>query len=89
LYYFVKTKELALLPPELSLQVERGREGGGLVLHVRSQALARSVRLSAGAADGHFADNYFDMLPGESRSVAWSGPVESDFSVASLWDTFA
>jgi beta-mannosidase len=81
----VKTKELELPNPELSLQTVLA-EGGGSQVRVAARRLARSVRLSADGGEGHFSDNYFDLLPGEARAVDWTGPESAEFHVASIRD---
>jgi beta-mannosidase len=75
---FVKTKELELPVPELHLEVAAGT-GGALAVTVTAAVFARDVYLTAGdpavaatpasSADGRFDDNFFDLLPGETRTV--------------------
>jgi beta-mannosidase len=70
---FAKTKDLDLPRSDLALTVEPGA-GGTLAVKVATRALARDVYLTtgggiAGAIDGHFDDNYFDLLPDEARTV--------------------
>ncbi len=72
---FVKTKELELPVPELRLEVAGGGADGALEVTVRAPVFARNVYLTAGepatatAIDGRFEDNFFDLLPGETRTV--------------------
>jgi beta-mannosidase len=75
---FVKTKELDLPMPELRLEVASGA-AGTLAVSVTAPVFARDVYLTAGdpaaaatpasLADGHFDDNFFDLLAGETRTV--------------------
>jgi beta-mannosidase len=66
---FVKTKDLALPAPELQVAVE-AREGGAAV-RVTAKRFARGVYLSTTNGAGTFSDNFFDLLPGESVTVAF------------------
>ncbi len=83
LLWFAKTKDLTLAPPELRVDVApasggEGGEGdnaGALAVKVTAHALARAVYLTSGAGaggaeiPGRFDDNFFDLLPGETRTV--------------------
>jgi len=96
LHYFVKTKDLALPDPQLSLSVTPPPAAGGPAsLQVTARHLARNVRLAAdGAAPndwdlgGLFSDNYFDLLPGETATVTWNGPGAPAVRAASIRDTY-
>ncbi len=76
---FVKTKELDLPAPELRLEVAAAGAGDALAVTVATRAFARNVYLVAGdpaakagpasLIDGRFDDNFFDLLPGETRTV--------------------
>jgi beta-mannosidase len=77
LFSFNKTRDLELPRPELALSVEAGA-AGDLTIKVASRGFARNVYLdtvaagaAAGAMDGRFDDNYFDLLPGETRTVTF------------------
>jgi beta-mannosidase len=67
LLYFALPKQLALTDPQLGLEVRR--QGREWLVDVSASALARAVELVAPAANGRFEDNFFDLLPGESRTV--------------------
>jgi beta-mannosidase len=66
---FVTTKEMALPAPEIATEVEPQRDGA-FAIKVTSRRFARAVYLTAGP-EGFFDDNYFDLLPGESRVVSF------------------
>ncbi|MNW68754.1 hypothetical protein D3C74_476020 [compost metagenome] len=53
---------------------------GGLSFTVSSDVLARGVYLTA-EEEGIFSDNFFDLLPGEPKTVQFSlrGSGEQDF----------
>jgi beta-mannosidase len=81
---FVKDKELELPRPRLRLEVEPRPPGSSFDVKVTSDGLARHVFLTAseGAEDGAppsgFDDNYFDLLPDETRVVGYHpGPRPS------------
>jgi len=63
-YILVRPKELKLQPAHLQWSL-KGNE-----LTITSDAYARGIFLSLdGDPDHHFSDNYFDLLPGETRTV--------------------
>ena len=94
LLYFKKTKDLQLPKPEVKLAVA-GAGGGAFTVRVTAKQLARNVFLTSGAVDGTFADNYFDVLPGETitvtfrpRAATTAGQVQAALSATSIADTY-
>jgi beta-mannosidase len=90
LFYLVPPKKLLLPRTEVSLQVNQVNDGYEVVLH--SSKLAKNVYLRAAAA-GRFSDNYFDLLPGERRTVLFKTDQILDepkklFSVKHLQSTY-
>jgi beta-mannosidase len=69
LFYFVKTRDLALPAPGLTFAVEP--HGETATVRVTAQRLARAVWLTT-PAGGSFSDNFFDLLPGETATVEWT-----------------
>jgi beta-mannosidase len=69
---FMKTRDLALPPPELQVAVEA--RGPNASVRVTARRFARAVYLSTADGEGAFSDNFFDLLPGESLTVEWKGP---------------
>jgi beta-mannosidase len=67
--YFLPPKELALPTPKISAEVTES--GGTLRVKLSTDRLARNVRLSYGPDDGFFDDNFFDLLPGSTRTVGY------------------
>ena len=65
-YFLRDHKDLAL--PEATVRVTAGA-GEGEVVVTASGGLARMVKLELPAAGVRFSDDYFDLLPGESRTV--------------------
>ena len=92
LFYFTKTKDLALPDPELAVTVTPHADGQGAAVRVTARRLARDVRLIATPAPARpeemFSDNYFDLLPGESITVDWRGPPPAKVEAASIRDTY-
>jgi beta-mannosidase len=91
--FFVPMKELALRAPRIGVEVAPAE--GGTKLTLRSDTLARSVRLSYGADAGTFSDNYFDVIPGCPVEVLYrpAGAVEPEalrggLEILSLADAF-
>jgi len=75
IFPFLKPRDLALPAPELSVSVSP--HPGGATVKVTARKFARAVWLSAGATEGFFSDNFFDLLPGETAQVEWSAPPGS------------
>jgi beta-mannosidase len=91
--FFVPMKELALRAPRIGVEVAPAP--GGTKLTLRSDTLARNVRLSYGPDAGTFSDNYFDLIPGLPVEVLYrpAGAVEPEalrrgLEILSLADAF-
>jgi beta-mannosidase len=67
LIYFVPTKQVRLSVAHIESQLTGAN--GSYDLHVSSGVLARSVYVSFGDHDAKLSDNYFDLLPRESRDI--------------------
>ena len=74
--YFKAAKDMAW--PEPAIRASWRREGGGYVLELQSEALARGVWVDAGDAD--VSDNALTLLPGERVSLR----VTSEAALATL-----
>lgn len=77
--YFRRPRDLDLPPARVQAKVAAG-EDGSLQVTLRSALLARQVFLDSGGLEGHWQDNYFDLLPGEARTVRFTphgGAVET------------
>ena len=66
LYYVVAPKKLALPKAKVSLEVVQSNEGYDIIL--QSDRLAKNVLIRT-ESNGFFSDNYFDLLPGERKTV--------------------
>jgi beta-mannosidase len=91
LTYLAPVKEVHLKPA--ALKVDLSTATGKFRVQVTSPVLARSVYLSFGNLDVKVADNYFDVLPGESiaimaESKASLDEVKAQMRVMSLADAF-
>ncbi len=91
LTYLAPVKEVHLKPAHLN--VETTAASGGFKIRISSPVLARSVYLSFGDLDAEVSDNYFNLLPGETReitvkSAAALDTLKSQLRVISLTDAF-
>jgi beta-mannosidase len=92
--YFRPFKDLSLPAPNVAAQVLRTR--GATFVTLSADRLARAVHLSAEGLEGSFAENFFDLLPGQKVSVVFRGarPFAADelrrrLRVRTLSDAFA
>ncbi|MDT5271838.1 MAG: beta-mannosidase [Acidobacteriota bacterium] len=76
--FFRPFKELSLAAPNVSTQVSRTR--GETAVTLSTDRLARAVQLSAEGLEGSFADNFFDLLPGQKVTIGFrsSRPFTTD-----------
>ncbi|MEH0152903.1 glycoside hydrolase family 2 protein [Limibacter armeniacum] len=73
--YFEHPKELQLPTPDLTWEAEQTEKGIELVL--KTDKLAKDVFVSLiDIPEGHFSDNYFDMLPNSSKKIVFEGSVD-------------
>jgi beta-mannosidase len=91
LAYLAPTKEVHLKPALLAVNSDGAN--GKYVVRITSPVLARSVYLSFGSLDVQVSDNYFDLLPGETREITVNSAgsldaLKSQLHVISLTDAF-
>ena len=67
LHYFVKPKDLKLTDPGLNIEVNE--ETDKYTIEVTSHSLVKNLFLTVDEGDEMFSDNYFDVLPGETKTV--------------------
>ena len=84
-YLFKPEKDLKLEKPELEMKTEEKDEK--LFVTVSADRFARLVRIESSISTLPFSENYFDLLPGESKTV--SIPVKGDFSAAQLKESLS
>jgi beta-mannosidase len=65
--YFAKPKDLSLPSPSISESLRTDRSG--FIVELHSNTLARAVALSFGTLDAKPEDNFFDLLPNETRQI--------------------
>lgn len=92
LTYLAPTKEVHLKPAHLT--IETTGANGHYSIRISSSVLARSVYLSFGSLDAQVSDNYFDLMPGETREIsvttgASPDALKAQLRVISLTDAFA
>lgn len=80
-HYFVSEKEIPLQPSVIT--VAEAPADGGVSFTVTSDVLARGVYLTSDE-EGIFSDNYFDLLPGQQRTIVFSrrGDAGGDWTPA-------
>ncbi|TZF95084.1 glycoside hydrolase family 2 protein [Chryseobacterium panacisoli] len=77
LFFFNKPKDIKLPKPEIKIRKISPTE-----IEISTNALAKDTYL---IGDAHFSDNFFDLLPGTSKRIVLSKPLEK-IEVMSLWD---
>ncbi|MCG8578836.1 MAG: hypothetical protein MI866_02905, partial [Bacteroidales bacterium] len=66
-HYFEPTKDLLL--PEADINIDIANEDDGTYLNISSNALVRHLYLYDNDSELVLNDNYFDLLPGESKKI--------------------
>jgi beta-mannosidase len=88
IFYFDYPKNLNLPKPTLSHQIEKLENGYKVIL--KTDKLAKNIFLETSAL-GHWSDNYFDLLPNETKEVIFQlkkGDFEKDFQIKLLTKTY-
>ncbi|MCW3463223.1 beta-mannosidase [Chitinophaga nivalis] len=93
LFYFAPAKEMNLEIPQITVTVDKS--ASEVVLQLRSDKLARNVYLVLNQENDqeHFSDNYFDLLPGETKTIRLRTArlpeqVKQSLKVTSLVDAY-
>jgi beta-mannosidase len=91
LAFFAPTKKVKLTAVRLNPQLSGGN--GVYQLKLQASGLARDVYIATPGIDSEAADNYFDLLPGEERTVelrsaAALAELQKSLTVISLADAF-
>ncbi len=71
-YFFEKTKDLLL--PETTITCKMKQTDGKCELTLLSPALAKDVFIEVPLQGARFSDNFFDLLPGERKTVIITSP---------------
>jgi len=89
LFYFAPIRDIELPQPEVDIAWVKVEDGYNLELN--TNVLAKNVYLSMDE-DGFFSDNYFDLIPGESRTIHLKTDALSDvaknISLLTIRDTY-
>ena len=92
--FFAPMKDVRLPLPALKTDIKTSKNG--FTIATTADKTARSVFLSAGNYDGFFTDNFFDLNPGQTKTVEFqtAGKIpinefRSNLKVQSLVDAFA
>jgi len=90
IHFFTQPKNLALQKPDIQKKIVK--ESGQWIISLKTDKLAKDVYLNFEGDEGFFEDNYFDLLPGETKTVVYKlknlKTPEKDLSVISLWDSY-
>lgn len=71
-YFFGKTKDLLL--PETTISYKTKQTDGKCELTLYSPVLAKDVFIETSLQGARFSDNFFDLLPGERKTVIITSP---------------
>lgn len=91
LIYFVPVPQVHLPADRLTSDITSSN--GRYNLHISSAVLARDVHISFGDTDAKVSDNYFDLVPGESRDIQISSKaslsdLKKNMQIMTLADAF-
>ncbi|TRX61911.1 glycoside hydrolase family 2 protein [Carboxylicivirga sp. M1479] len=89
--YFTEPMNLKLPHPTITCKTSKTNKGYEITLS--TDKLAKNIYVSYDEADGWFSDNYFDLLPGQSKAIRFETQQEiSDFKskllIRTLDDTY-
>ena len=90
MHYLANPKELILPKPTIQKQVKK--TDNGYLITLKTDKLAKNVFLSINR-EGHFSENYFDLLPDKSKSINYTSDVNienfaEELQILSLVDTY-
>ncbi len=68
--YFNPLKDLDFPDPQLKQKISEGE--GGYDLTFTTVNLAKNIYISADGVEGFFSDNFFDLLPGEEKTIRFN-----------------
>jgi beta-mannosidase len=80
--YFLAVKDLELPKPIIEHNIQKSENG--FIVNVSTDNLAKNLYLRADEIEGHFSDNYFDLLPGASVTLEFTPGQEvtlEDFEI--------
>ena len=86
LFYFRDIKALQFEKPVIEKSIEKMGDNK-YAITLKCNTLAKNVALS-NASEGRFSNNYFDMIPGKSYSISFSGDLSADVEIKTLIDSY-
>lgn len=84
IFYFLDIKALAFEKPEIVKTIEKIGDKAYKISLI-SNILAKNVALSTNS-EGRFSNNFFDMIPGKSYNIKFSGDLEGEINIKSIVD---
>ncbi|MBC8479043.1 MAG: hypothetical protein H8D46_01150, partial [FCB group bacterium] len=92
LHYFKEVKDLKFSQTTIEYSI-RGQGIQDGVIELKSDVLAKNVLLAFDNVGAHFSDNYFDLKPGELKSITYHSDREIDniqdsLQIRSIRDTY-
>ena len=83
--FCVLWKDVSFVDPELDVKIESVEDGIKLILSAKNYA--RTVNISIqGRDDLEYSDNYFDILPGDTKTVFIKGKnIDNSKPVVNTW----
>ncbi|MFK8060514.1 MAG: glycoside hydrolase family 2 protein [Polaribacter sp.] len=73
-FYFTKPKDLNLPKGEIEKEITKTKDG--FKISLKSEVLQKDVFLFSNEK-GHFSDNYFDLLPNETKVIKFKTDSKS------------
>lgn len=86
LFYFLDIKALTLEKPEIIKTIEKISDKAYKITLV-TNTLAKNIALSSNS-EGRFSNNFFDMLPGKSYTINFSGDLKGEINIKTIVDSF-
>lgn len=87
--YFAPTKELKL--PDATVRCKAERSEGRCAITLYSSSLAKDIFIEIPVQGARFSDNFFDLLPGEKRTVTIESPKirgDEEITVRHIRETY-
>ena len=70
IYFFTQPKNLKLTTPNIVSKVVK--QGADWRITLKTNVLAKDLYLNFAGIEGFFSDNYFDLLPGQERTLTFT-----------------
>jgi len=93
IHYFDKIKNLLL--PKTHPEISYKQIKDGIEISISSDKLIKNIYFSLDKTEGHFSDNYFDIVPGETKTIKFISDknidlnkFKSEIVILNLSDTY-